>query len=244
VTTVPGGGGSAVRIPPDGAPISHAITPYTPGDPAIDGSGNLWFAASDGTIGKLDSKGRLTTFTVPTPGSYPVGIAIGPDGKIWFTESAASRIGRLDPAAAVSCTAPPAPTLSVDGGSEAGVAPGEPFALAWTAVLGGAAGNYVVSRSNSGGLGWTAAGTTGGTTLTLSAASADAGATLLFEVRATKQCGGTSSSSGQSNVVRVSVSGAPPPPPPPPSAGCGSSSPRPCVTPIVPPSPAAVDRRS
>ncbi|HET9794303.1 MAG TPA: hypothetical protein VFS34_07560, partial [Thermoanaerobaculia bacterium] len=128
VTTVPGGGGSAVRIPPSGNPVAHAITPYTPGDPAVDGSGNVWFATSDGTIGRLDPNGRLTTFTVPTEGSYPVGVAIGPDGKIWFTESEASRIGRLDPAAA-SCTPPAAPALSVDGAGAGRVAPGEACTL-------------------------------------------------------------------------------------------------------------------
>jgi streptogramin lyase len=243
VTTIPGAGGSAVLIPPDGAPVAHAITPYTPGDPALDAAGNLWFAASGGTIGKLDSKGRLSAFTVPTEGSYPVGVAIGPDGKIWFTEYAASRVGRLDPAAAASCTAPPAPALSVDGGGEAHVAPGEPFTLSWTAVDG--AGSYTVSRSDSGGLGWTTAGSTAATTLTLSAAAEDAGSTLLFEVRATKQCGTSSSTSGESDLVTVVVSGAPPPPPPPPQTGCASSSAaRPCVAPVAPPAPVLVDRRS
>jgi virginiamycin B lyase len=238
VTTVPGAGGSAVRIPPSGAPVAHAITPYTPGDPAIDASGNLWFASSDGTIGKLDPKGRLSKFTVPTEGAYPAGIAIGPDGKIWFTESASSRIGRLDPAATASCTAPAAPTLSVDGGSEARVAPGEPFTLTWTAVLGTGGGNYVVSRSTGGGLGWTGAATTPGTALTMTALPEQAGATILFEVRATRECGASSTSSGESNAVTVSVSGGPPPPP---SAGCASpSSLRPCIAPAAPPSPAAV----
>jgi len=238
ITTVPGSGGAAVRIPSSGAPVAHEITPYTPGDPAIDAAGNLWFAASDGTIGRLDTKGKLTTVTVPTEGAYPAGIAIGPDGKIWFTESAASRIGRLDPAATVSCTAPSAPALSIDGGTRAHVAPGEPFALAWTAALGSGGGQYVVSRSSSGGLGWAGAATTSGTTLTMTGAPEDAGATLLFEVRAVRECGASSASSGESNIVAVSVSGGPPPP----AAGCVSSSSRPCITPAPLPSPAAVER--
>jgi len=243
ITTVPGAGGAAIRIPSSGAPVAHAITPYTPGDPAIDAAGNLWFAASDGTIGRLDSKARLTTFTVPTEGAYPAGIAIGPDGKIWFTESAASRIGRLDPAVTVPCTAPAAPALTVDGGSEAHAAPGEPFTLAWTSVLGAGGGDYVVSRSTSGGLGWSGAATTAGTTLTMSAQAGDEGATILFEVRAAKPCGASSASSGESNVVAVTVSGSPPPPPPP--SGCTSpGSSRPCIVAPGPPSPpATVDRR-
>ncbi len=241
VTTVPGGGGSAVRIPPSGAPASHSITPYTPGDPAIDAAGNLWFAASDGTIGRLDSKGRLVTFTVPTEGAYPVGVAIGPDGRIWFTESAASRIGRLDPAATVSCTAPAAPALSVDGESHARVAAGEPFTLAWTGDLGSGGGDYVVSQSTSGGLGWAGVATTSATTVTTTAQPEEAGATILFEVRAAKECGASSASSGESNVVTVTVSGAAPPPT---SSGCVSSgSDRPCITVPAPPAPAVVERR-
>ncbi len=241
VTTAPGSGGSAVRIPPSGAIVAHAITPYTPGDPAIDSSGNLWFAASDGTIGKLDPKGRLATFTVPTEGAYPAGIAIGPDGKIWFAESQGNRIGRLDPAGGSSCAAPPAPALSVDGATATEVAPGEAFTLSWTATLGGAAGKYAVLESAGSGLGWFTVQTVSATSLRLAAPFDGAGMTLLFEVRATKDCGGASVSSGESNVVAVSTAGAPPPPP---AGGCGPAAPRPCVTPVAPPSPAIVDRPS
>ena len=37
----------------------------------------------------------FTEIELPTPGSVPRGIARGPDGEIWFTESAANRIGRV-----------------------------------------------------------------------------------------------------------------------------------------------------
>ncbi len=39
--------------------------------------------------------GAITEFTVPTSNSQPQGIASGPDGALWFTESGASKIGRL-----------------------------------------------------------------------------------------------------------------------------------------------------
>ena len=39
----------------------------------------------------------MTEFPIPTAKSDPRGLTSGPDGAIWFTESLASRIGRLDP---------------------------------------------------------------------------------------------------------------------------------------------------
>jgi streptogramin lyase len=41
--------------------------------------------------------GGLTEFSLPTPGSGPVGITLGPDGNLWFTENATNQIGRLTP---------------------------------------------------------------------------------------------------------------------------------------------------
>src|SRR5207244_2825256 len=99
ITTLPGSGGSAVKIPATGASAEVPLTLYSPGDPAIDASGNLWYADSAGVIGRLDVHGKIKTFTVPTEGAYPIGVAVAPDGKIWFTESKAGKIGRLDPAA-------------------------------------------------------------------------------------------------------------------------------------------------
>jgi virginiamycin B lyase len=37
----------------------------------------------------------LSEFSVPTPNSKPLGIAAGPDCAVWFTESAANKIGRV-----------------------------------------------------------------------------------------------------------------------------------------------------
>jgi streptogramin lyase len=41
------------------------------------------------------SGGTITEFTVPTAGAAPWGIAAGPDGNLWFTESGAGKIGRI-----------------------------------------------------------------------------------------------------------------------------------------------------
>jgi streptogramin lyase len=39
--------------------------------------------------------GTFTEYTIPTASSSPWDIALGPDGNLWFTESAANQIGRL-----------------------------------------------------------------------------------------------------------------------------------------------------
>jgi len=39
----------------------------------------------------------ISAFPVPTPGSNPRDIAVGPDGALWFTETSARKIGRIDP---------------------------------------------------------------------------------------------------------------------------------------------------
>ena len=38
---------------------------------------------------------NIREFVVPTAGSRPNGIALGPDGNIWFTETSGNRIGRI-----------------------------------------------------------------------------------------------------------------------------------------------------
>lgn len=38
---------------------------------------------------------KVTTYSIPTAGSVPYGIASGPDGRIWFTESSTHQIGSL-----------------------------------------------------------------------------------------------------------------------------------------------------
>jgi hypothetical protein len=45
----------------------------------------------------MTTQGVLTNeYVIPTPNSQPTGITAGPDGNIWFTESAADQIGRVD----------------------------------------------------------------------------------------------------------------------------------------------------
>jgi virginiamycin B lyase len=69
--------------------------------------GALWFTeascvrqpgprcAVGNKIGRITTTGLVTEFTVPSDGSGPHSITIGPDGALWFTEYYGSRIGRL-----------------------------------------------------------------------------------------------------------------------------------------------------
>ena len=76
--------------------------------------GALWFTNSlgganelddgdgfAGTIGRLSTSGALTTFSSPSI-SFPDGITSGPDGALWFTNSASNSIGRITTSGVVS----------------------------------------------------------------------------------------------------------------------------------------------
>jgi virginiamycin B lyase len=59
--------------------------------------GKIWL--TDGNSGQISSLSPLgtglMTHTPRTPGPGTFGIAVGPDGKLWFTNQAANRIGML-----------------------------------------------------------------------------------------------------------------------------------------------------
>jgi virginiamycin B lyase len=60
-----------------------------PGGQCEDGPGNK--------VGRLTVDGRLTEYPLPTPRSYPGGLAFGPDGALWVGLQLANRVGRLTP---------------------------------------------------------------------------------------------------------------------------------------------------
>lgn len=64
----------------------------------FDREGNLWFTdANANGIGTLNPEsGEITMFSIPTPNSGPLGIAISPSGDVWFAEFFGHKIGRLD----------------------------------------------------------------------------------------------------------------------------------------------------
>ncbi len=57
------------------------------------------------TVGALTSAqtiGITNEYPVPTINSMPLGITLGPDGALWFTEGYGSKIGRITTAGAIS----------------------------------------------------------------------------------------------------------------------------------------------
>jgi virginiamycin B lyase len=77
--------------------------PDAPGGASPNGQvlvhGIVWFTdPPTNRIGRLDpATGQFTMYPVPTPDSWPLGIAAGPDGALWFTERQADRVARMSP---------------------------------------------------------------------------------------------------------------------------------------------------
>ena len=63
---------------------------------------------------------QITQFPIPTPGSQPNGITAGPDGALWFTETAGSKIGRITTTGAITEFPVPTPGPLSLGGITAG----------------------------------------------------------------------------------------------------------------------------
>jgi virginiamycin B lyase len=60
-------------------------------------NGIVWFTdPPTNRIGRLDpATGKFTMYSVPTADSWPLGITIGPDGALWFTERQADQVARI-----------------------------------------------------------------------------------------------------------------------------------------------------
>lgn len=77
--------------PPNGYPVPAGATPL---DIIAAGDGNLWYTAQGTTVGRMTTAGVATHFT--SKGVDPFGIAIGPDGAVWYAEFQANAVGRVD----------------------------------------------------------------------------------------------------------------------------------------------------
>lgn len=87
-------------------PMNHAASGITVGlDRAI------WFTEDNG-IGRLAADGEIHEMPTPTRDSGPSGIVVGPDGDLWFAESAANKLGRITPDGDILEIALPTPLSS------------------------------------------------------------------------------------------------------------------------------------
>jgi uncharacterized repeat protein (TIGR01451 family) len=96
------------RITTSGA-VTEFDLPAASGDASSITSGPddaLWYTNPGAhTIGRITTSGSITEFGVPTA---PGGLALGPDGNLWFTET--GKIGRMTPDGSFT-------EFAVDGGS-------------------------------------------------------------------------------------------------------------------------------
>ncbi|HVR42982.1 MAG TPA: lyase [Thermoanaerobaculia bacterium] len=85
--------GTVKRFP---MPDPAARDPHTL---AFDPAGDIWFTVQGGNfVGKLDvDSGAVRLVKLPLRGSRPYGIVVAPDGRPWFNEFGANRIGTVDP---------------------------------------------------------------------------------------------------------------------------------------------------
>jgi len=90
------GGQKVGRIGPTGAIRDYPLPGAGQQGIVLPGNGDVYVAEQfSGDIARLDPEtGHVTTYAVPNGGD-PLGMAVGADGAIWFTERAAARIGRM-----------------------------------------------------------------------------------------------------------------------------------------------------
>lgn len=85
---------SEFSIPMGGSPLGIVNGP----------AGALWYADEANKIGRVQTDGSITEFTLPTPSGFrgPNHICVGPDGNLWFTENLKGAIGRATPAGLIT----------------------------------------------------------------------------------------------------------------------------------------------
>ena len=102
--------GSLTLFPLPGNPPPYRRIAERPQTITVGPDGALWFTVqvfssscvcvTGGKIGRITTAGTITEFTLPTGASKVTtplvgGIAAGPDGALWFTDSRLRKIGRL-----------------------------------------------------------------------------------------------------------------------------------------------------
>lgn len=90
-----GGPATEFRIQGGGFRGPSAITPGPDGHLYFVQSGNT--ADSGNKIGRITMQGVLSEWTIPTANSFPYGLALGRDGKFYFTEQLGKKLGQFNP---------------------------------------------------------------------------------------------------------------------------------------------------
>ncbi len=87
--------------------VQHFSVYAAPGGASVGGlygltvvaSGEVWVAVTSANLlARFDPQSqRFVYYPVPTASSAPLGLAVGPQGSVWFTESNSNKIGQLLP---------------------------------------------------------------------------------------------------------------------------------------------------
>jgi streptogramin lyase len=98
--------------------------------------GAMWYNGFYGSIGRVDSSGNSTFFTIPSLTSYPVSVlrnlAAGPDGNLWVTSGPQNAIAKLTPSGEVTQYPLPRIPDSPDTSNPNGIVAGPDGALWFT----------------------------------------------------------------------------------------------------------------
>jgi streptogramin lyase len=109
-----GSSGSTLwRYTPGTGEFTEFTLPVDAGEVDVAADGVVWHTAN-GAIGSFDPGTGITTLT-PVPGSNPRHIAVGADGKVWFTDRLNDSVGYVDPHAP-TMTVTPFSTVTTDSG--------------------------------------------------------------------------------------------------------------------------------
>ena len=92
------------RLTPSGV-FTEFPVPGAPLDIVVGPDHALWFTESSQKIGRITTGGAVTEFSLPPPDTSNSGIsaiAAGPDGALWFIDTAAGKIGQITTSGAVT----------------------------------------------------------------------------------------------------------------------------------------------
>jgi virginiamycin B lyase len=93
--------------PPENLTIERTFPGGSPQFMTIDASGRIWLSLlGSNQIAEYDPSTREspTLYNAPAPNASLQGITVGPDGTVWFAETAARRIGHLIPCQSNPCS--------------------------------------------------------------------------------------------------------------------------------------------
>jgi virginiamycin B lyase len=123
----------------NGASVIYPVTGNQPGQIVDGADGNMYFAdASGGQLDELTVGGAIV-YDVSEASSAPVGVAMGPDDAIWYTEPASGKVARYDLSSQVT-------SELTTGGTPLGIAAGSDGAMWYTDQTGNLVGRIPTTQ--------------------------------------------------------------------------------------------------